>query len=156
MVRWDEFESAVPELAALARSEFEEHGLVMIGTLRKDGSPRISCVDTCIVDGELYLGMMWRSRKAVDLLRDPRLVLHNPVSRNTPNEVELILRGRASDVDDADVRERYLEAAVRGDWEGRQFHLFRVEIESAARIKYERGEQHVEVWPQGKAFSRPY
>jgi hypothetical protein len=155
-VRWDEFEAGAPELAALARDEFEEHGLVMIGTLRKDGSPRISCVDTCIVDGELYLGMMWRSLKAVDLLRDPRLVLHNPVSRNTPNEVELILRGRASDVDDGDVRERYLAAAERGDWGGRKFHLFRIDIESAARIKYERGEQQVEVWPEGKAFKRPY
>jgi hypothetical protein len=155
-VRWADFETGEPELAALARQEFDEHGLVMIGTLRQDGSPRISCVDTCVVDGELYLAMMWRSRKAVDLLRDPRLVLHNPVDRNTPDEVELILRGRAMDVDDAHIRSRFLEVQERGHWESRQFHLFRIDIESAAVVRYGGGEQYVNVWPDGKEFRRPY
>ena len=42
--------------------------------------PRISPVEPLIADGHLYLGMMWRSRKALDLLRDPRCTVHSTVS----------------------------------------------------------------------------
>ncbi len=153
-MKWEEFEAVAPELAELARTEFERYGMVLVGTVRKDGSPRISCVLPYVLDGELYLGMMWRSRKAVDLLRDPRLVLHNTIATNRGDEMEINLRGRVADVRDADVRHRYLEAMP--EWEGREFHLFAVDIESAGLVRYERGEQHVQVWPRGIEFTRPY
>ena len=153
-MRWEQFETQVPELAALARSEFERHGMVLVGTLRKDGSPRISCVLPYVLEGELYLGMMWQSRKAVDLLRDPRLVLHNPISTNQGDEVEISLRGRAVEIDDEKTRRRYVESL--SEWEGRGFHLFSVDIESVGLIRYDRGEQHVKVWPRGAEFTRPY
>lgn len=41
-MRWDEFEQACPEIAGIARERFERDELVMVGTLRKDGSPRVS------------------------------------------------------------------------------------------------------------------
>ncbi len=125
-----------------------------MGTLRKDGSPRISCVLPYVLDGELYLGMMWRSRKAVDLLRDSRLVLHNPISTNQGDEVEISLRGQAVEIDDENTRRRYVESL--SEWEGRDFHLFSVDIENVGLIRYERGKQHVTVWPAGTEFSRPY
>ena len=153
-MKWQEFEAGAPDLAELARREFERHGMVLVGTLRKDGSPRISCVFPCFLDGELYLGMMWRSRKAVDLQRDSRLVLHNPISTNQGDEVEVSLQGRAVEIDDQKTRRRYVEAA--SEWEGRDFHLFSVDIESVGMIRYERGEQHVKVWPAGTEFARPY
>ena len=49
----DEFESL-----------FEATGVVLVGTIRKDGSPRISLVEVLITGGKLYLGMMWQSLKA--------------------------------------------------------------------------------------------
>ena len=151
---WEEFEAGAPELAELARAEFERHRLVLVGTLRKDGSPRISCVLPYVLDGELYLGMMWRSRKAVDLLRDSRLVLHNPISTNQGDEVEISLRGRAVEIDDEKTRRRYVGSL--SEWEGRDFQLFSVDIESVGLIRYERGEQHVKVWPRGAEFTRHY
>ena len=153
-MRWEEFEASEPELASLAREEFERHGMALVGTLRKDGSPRISCILPSILDGELYLGMMWRSRKAVDLQRDSRLVLHNPISTNQGDEVEISLRGRAVEIDDEKTRRRYVENVP--EWEGRDFHLFSVDIESVGLIRYERGEQHVKVWPRGAEFTRRY
>jgi hypothetical protein len=36
------------------------------------------------------------------------------------------------------------------------FHLFAIEIESAALVRYGDGEQSVELWPQGTKFKRPY
>jgi len=153
-VKWQEFEASAPDLAALARDEFERYGVVLVGTLRKDGSPRISCVLPCVLDGELYLGMMWRSRKAVDLLRDPRLVLHNPICTNRGDEVEISLQGRVVETQDRDVRRRYVDAL--SEWEGREFHLFSVDIESAGLVRYESGVQHVNVWPRGAELTRPY
>jgi len=153
-VRWEEFEASEPELAALARAEFERSAMVLVGTLRKDGSPRISCVLPYVLDGELLLGMMWQSRKAVDLQRDSRLVLHNPISTNHGDEVEISLRGRAVEIDDDKTRQRYVKNLP--EWEGRDFHLFSVDIESVGLIRYDRGEQHVKVWPRGPEFTRRY
>jgi hypothetical protein len=51
---------------------------VLLGTIRADGWARISPCEAYLVDGDLMLGMMWRSRKALDLLRDPRLTIVTP------------------------------------------------------------------------------
>jgi hypothetical protein len=152
---WQAFATAAPAMAALAQEEFEQRGLALIGTIRSDGSPRISAVETCLLNETLYLGMMWQSRKARDLLRDPRVLLHNAICSNTGNEVELSLRGRAVTVRDAETRRQYM-AAVATPWQEPHFHLFAVDVESAALIRYEAGEQAVTLWPQGVAFKRPY
>ncbi len=76
-MNWQGFAAVAPGLAAMGEERFERTGLALVGTLRKDGWPRISPVEPYIVDGELMLGMMWRSRKALDLLRDPRVVVHS-------------------------------------------------------------------------------
>lgn len=153
-MNWHELEAGAPDLAALAKEHFERTGMALVGTLRRDGSPRISCVYPCILEGDLVLAMMWRSRKAVDLLRDSRLVLHNAISTNRGDEVEVILRGTALEIGDARLRSRYLTAVP--EWGERQSHLFVVDLESAAVIRYEAGEQHLKVWPQGVEFQRPY
>ena len=51
----------------------------MLGTIRRDGSPRISPVEFLIFDGEICLGMIWLSYKAQDLQRDPRCMVMNTV-----------------------------------------------------------------------------
>jgi hypothetical protein len=128
--------------------------MALVGTVRRDGSPRISCVYPYILRGKLYLAMMWRSRKAVDLLRDPRLVLHNAVSTNRGDETEVILRGTAVELEDVESKRRY--RAVVPEWGDRKFHLFVVDIESASVVRYEAGTQHVRVWPLGVEFTRLY
>src|SRR5205823_5078484 len=156
-MRWEEFEAAAPEMAAFAREQLEQRSVMVIGTIRADGSPRISLVEPWILDGELYLGMMWRSRKALDLLRDPRAVLHNAICSSTGEEAEVSLRGRAVEIRDPGRRRKYTEAvAERISWEEPHFHLFSLDIEGAALIRYGRGEQSVKVWPQGAEFRRPY
>ena len=77
MATWSEIESAAPELAGRARAAFDAHKHKVLATLRRDGSPRISGIEATITDGELWLGMMPGSRKALDLRRDPRLALHS-------------------------------------------------------------------------------
>ena len=76
MASWGEFVGADPAFGHLAQERIERDGLVLVGTLRRNGWPRISPVEPLIVDGRLYLGMMSQSRKALDLRRDPRCVVH--------------------------------------------------------------------------------
>jgi hypothetical protein len=37
-----------------------------------------------------------------------------------------------------------------------RFHLFSVDIESVALVKYGGGEQSVKLWPQEIEYNRPY
>ena len=83
---WQEFAQQDPELAALGQERLDRKGLVMVAKLRKNGWPRISPVEPLFHNGQLYLGMMWRSRKALDLLRDPRCSIHNAVSDRMASE----------------------------------------------------------------------
>src|SRR5437773_12510803 len=109
-MRWDDFAAAAPELAALGEERLRGRELCLVGTLRKGGWPRISPVEPEFVDGELLLGMMWRSPKALDLLRDPRLVVHSVVSERSGKEGDFKLYGRVVDIQDPDWRAAYRAA----------------------------------------------
>ena len=132
-MKWAEFAAASPELAALGEERMEEHGLVLLGSLRRDGSPRISPVEPLLVDGELALGMMWQSKKALDLLRDPRCHLHTIVTDRDGTEGEFKLWGRARDLD-RPARDRYATALhAKIGWRPKEpFHCFAIDVESAA------------------------
>jgi pyridoxamine 5'-phosphate oxidase-like protein len=138
-MRWDDFAAACPELARLGEERLRERELCLVGTLRRNGWPRISPVEPDFVDGELMLGMMWRSPKALDLLRDPRLVVHSVVSSRLGNEGDFKLYGRAVAVDDAHRRAAYRAAIkARIDWEPDEpnYHLFAVDVASAGFVTF--------------------
>ena len=152
-MNWQAFEAAAPELAAVASRLLGEPRVVLVGTVRRDGTPRISPVEPFWLGGELYLGMMPGSMKALDLLRDPRCLVHNAVTDHEGREGELKLRGRAVVVDDAEAIEAYcaeLEAAYGWRPDG-PFPLFTVDIEDVAWVHRESGEQKVERWVAGPA-----
>lgn len=135
-MNWAEFANASPELAALGRERFERHELCMLGTLRRNGWPRISPCELDFVGAELLLGMMWQSPKARDLQRDPRCVLHSCVSNRDGIEGDFKLYGRARDEHDPAIHQAYREAIrARIDWEpSGPFHLFAIEVESAGFV----------------------
>ncbi len=85
-VPWGQLEVQAPELTELIRLRFESHVHAVMATLRRDGSPRLSGMEAPIRDGHLWLGMTPGSRKAADLLRDPRFSLHS-----SPDTEELLL-----------------------------------------------------------------
>ena len=151
MVAWSAFAAEAPELAALGQERMAATGLILLGTSRADGSPRISPVEPFIIDGELYLGMMWQSRKALDLLRDPRCVVHTSVADKAGTEGDFKAYGRAVDVQDADVRERYCRTLhdqigwrPEGDW-----HLFKLDVTSVGYVRFGEGRQEVRRWKPG-------
>ena len=146
---WAEFAGAAPELAALGEAQFARTGLALVGTLRRDGWPRISPVEPFIVERQLYLGMMWRSVKALDLLRDPRCVVHNTVSHRHGTEGEFKVYGSATNVTDPDERQRFADAvraAIGHTLEETEFHCFAIAIDSVAYSKLEGEEFHRQIW----------
>ena len=138
MMTWAELASAAPELAALGREHIEADELVMLGTIKRDGSPRISPVEPDFVDGELMAGMMWRSTKALDLLRDPRCMILNAIGDRHDLTGEFKLVCRARDVTAPDQRERYGQTIqARLDWRPTgDFHIFAFDIERAWWFRY--------------------
>ena len=79
MTSWADVAAAEPELARRVRATFAVRKHAVLATLRRDGSPRLSGTEVEFTDdGEVVLGMMPGSRKALDLRADPRLALHCP------------------------------------------------------------------------------
>ena len=111
----------------------------MLGTLRADGSPRISPCELDFAAGHLILGMMWQSRKARDLLHDPRCVVHTCTTDRMGTEGDAKIYGRAIDVQDPALRDAYRAAVkARIDWapDEPNFHAFAIDVESAAFITF--------------------
>jgi Pyridoxamine 5'-phosphate oxidase len=86
-------------------------GVALLGTLRRDGSPRISPIEPYLVRGQLLIGAMAWSQKAADLRRDPRYVLHSAVTGPNSGEGELKLHGSAARAD-----KELRSAAAQGWW----------------------------------------
>lgn len=159
MASWKEVEQAVPELAAAVQAAFDAHKHKVLATLRADGSPRLSGNEASFRDGDVWLGMMFHSRKALDLLRDPRMELHS-----APVDVELKhgdarVAGRASEVTDPEVIARF-GADSADEHEGVEppepFHLFRVDITDVTLIRIGNPADHlvIESWSAKEGYRR--
>ena len=148
MASWGTFLAADEELGPLASARVGDFGLVMLGTLRANGWPRVSPVAALDIDGQLYIGMMWQSKKALDLLRDPRCVVHSVTVDPDGGDGDVKIYGNALDVTDPDAREAYcVEVERRIHWrpEG-DFHLFAVDIEEVGYFRSQQGVHDVKTW----------
>jgi hypothetical protein len=148
-MNWDEFAKEAPELARVGCERIEGSGMVLLGTLRPNGFPRISPCEVILCDGEAMLGMMWRSPKALDLLRDPRCVLHSTVSKTDGSEGDFKLYGRGVDVRDLGLRQRYCEALfAKTGWQPTEpeFHLFVIDVLAAGFSQYDAGKKRHLAW----------
>jgi len=159
VVEWSELERRQPGLAGLGRRRLLEPGVVLVATIRGDGTPRISPVEPYVLDGVLWLSMLWRSRKAADLLRDPRVLVHSVVTGRDGGEGEFKIRGTARAERDPDQWRRYAAAVAASlGWspEPGRFHLFAVGIGDVTFIRYDdaTGDQHVARWPPPREFIR--
>lgn len=158
-MQWSEFEHSQPRLAEVGLRRLIDPGVVLVATIRRDGTPRISPVEPLLVDGSLWLSMMWRSTKAMDLLRDPRILVHGVITSRDGAAGELKLRGTARAEHDRLVQRRYAEvAASELGWDPQpaRFHLFDIDIGEVTVISYDpgTGDQHAATWPPGREFVR--
>ena len=155
-MRWDEFAAAAPELARLGEERLRSRELCLVGTLRRNGWPRISPVEPEFVEGELMLGMMWRSPKALDLLRDPRVYVHLPVTAKS-GDPEVKLAGRAEVVADAALAQTLSDLFwSRIQWRpAADSHTFELRFDRGAYVTYDNG-QHAVRWDVVRGARRSF
>ena len=135
MVAWHEVEADAPEFASRVRTLFQARKHKTMATLRADGSPRISGIETQFGD-EVTFGSMAGSRKLADLQRDPRLALHSPTVDPPEDDPgrwvgEAKITGRAEPADEG----------------------FRVDVTEVA-LTYLDGGLVVESWHPGRGHQR--
>ena len=107
---WSELERRQPGLASFDRLRLPEPGVVLVATIRGDGTPRVSPVEPFVQDGVLWLSMLWQSRKAADLLRDPHVLVHSVITSRNGSEGEFKIRGTARAEGNPEVWRRYAAA----------------------------------------------
>jgi len=155
-MRWDEFERACPEIGELARERFVRDQLVLVGTIRADGSPRISPNECDLAQGRLFVSMMWRSKKALDLLRDPRVAVHSVQCDKAAPRGDVKLYGQVVDERDPAVRTAFRDAIrARIDWapDEPDYHCFSVDVTSAGYAVFGEG-SHALAWDPERGLRR--
>jgi len=111
-VRWEEFEAAMPDMAAAGRTLLYQHGLGLgyLATIRPNGGPRLHPFCPILAVGGLWGFINHGSPKGADLERDGRYAIH--AFPKTGGDDEFFVDGRAVATDDPTVI-----AAVRGAYE---------------------------------------
>ncbi|WP_432041696.1 pyridoxamine 5'-phosphate oxidase family protein [Streptomyces cadmiisoli] len=145
---WATFVAAEPDFAKTVEDRFGAFTHHVLATLRRDGSPRTTGLEVRFLDGELWLGMMPDSLKALDLRRDPRFALMaNPGEGTAMGGGDVRIAGRAVEVDDPRTKRAYGEEVEPPE----PFHLFRTELTEVVRTGVE-DETYlvVQVWKPGE------
>ncbi|MFJ9582861.1 pyridoxamine 5'-phosphate oxidase family protein [Streptomyces acidicola] len=145
---WAAFADAEPDLAGTVEERFGAFTHHVLATLRKDGSPRTTGLEVRFLGGELWLGMMPDSLKALDLRRDPRFAIQaNPGSGTEMSGGDVRISGRAIEVEDPETKARYTREVEPPE----PFHLFRTELTEVVRTSVEDDKYLVvQVWKPGE------
>lgn len=141
MTSWSDFAAAHPDLAERALQILDRHRHKTLATLRRDGSPRISGIESRFADGELWLGLMPGSRKAGDLRHDPRIALHSASEQPDDDDPavwapDAKVAGVAVEVTDPAAFRRMAEIEG-GDPEEAgpgTYHLFRIDVTEVVTV----------------------
>ena len=108
-----------PDLAARVQAAFVRNTHMTLATVRRDGAPRISGTEIEFLGDDVFLGMMPGSRKARDLLRDPRVAIHGPTADPPEEHRDWLGEGKLAG--------RAVEAAV--DDPEAEGHRFRIDVD---------------------------
>jgi len=133
--------------------------VVLVATIRRDGSPRLNPVEPLFWSGDLWLLMGWESRKVGDLARDSRVLVHSVAAHRDGSDGEVKLRGRAVPETEPAIQVPVAaEVVERLGWrpEIGKFHLFRVDVEDITVLRWDdpTNTQYVTRWPDGTEYVR--
>ena len=155
MAMWMEFEAAAPHIAELFKRRHHATGnLCFLGTLTRDGAPRISPMEPHFFDGHLWLVGMPGTTKFIDLARDPRFTLHTASADPKVTEGDAKLSGTVHVVDDADLKKRWLQ----DHFDKTGFDLrnevvspfYAADITSASAVEVKGDHLNITVWTLGE------
>lgn len=130
---WQALEQGNKELADFGRERFSSR-VAYLGTIRKDGSPRVHPVTPFIVAENLFIGMYSTSPKGHDLRRDGRYALHCSVEDDEGGGGEFAISGQAQVTEDPELRAL---AAAQAPYDLLEDHvLFVLQVERALSTIY--------------------
>ena len=155
MMRWSELEKAAPDLAMLTRERFDATELVMMGTLRKNGWPRISPIEYTFWDSDLLFGGIWQSKKFLDIQRDNRVTVHSTAANKNGQEGDAKLYGRLSPLAEERIEPYWQHIFEQINWRPKgPSHVFTLGIDSASYVRFtEEGMMEWLKWP-GEGWQR--
>ncbi|MCM3886567.1 pyridoxamine 5'-phosphate oxidase family protein [Frankia sp. R82] len=145
---WQDFADIQPALAATVQARFEAFRHHVLATVRLDGAPRTSGIETTFRLGELWLGSMPGARKVADLRRDPRFSLSaNPGPGTDMAGGDVRVAGLARWVADPATLAHFAEEVTPPE----PFDLFRVELTEIVRTSVDEAAQEIilESWRPG-------
>jgi Pyridoxamine 5'-phosphate oxidase len=161
MASWAELVAQEPAFAAKVKAALDVGKHKTLATLRRDGAPRISGSEVQFSGDDLWFGSMWRARKALDLLRDPRFALHSPTTDPGDDGSswagEAKLSGRVEVVTDP----ARIAAVTGGEpsADGESMHLFRCDLDEVVHTGLSDPVEHlvIQLWRPGaglRTFTR--
>jgi Pyridoxamine 5'-phosphate oxidase len=155
MVAWKDFADQAPAIAEVFLRRHNATGkLCMLGTVRSDGSPRISPMEPRIFEGHLVLVGMPNTTKFRDLGRDPRFCLHTATVDPYVGDGDAKLWGRVENLQDDGLHERFAEDLFQEsgfDLRGQRFDPFYVaDLTSASSLLVADGQLAVTIWKPGE------
>lgn len=159
MPSYGDLVDAEPELAERVRAILTAAQNAVIGTLTRDGTPRLSGADAHFHERDLYLWSMPGARKGADLRRDPRVAVHSiPWDSRMPRDgaadvglADAKVTGRAELVTDAATYASFRTwlSRVRGSEQPDDWDLFRVDLSAVAVVFVDDGRLAVDHWSAG-------
>ena len=151
MTTWREFTEEVPEFAAAVTAIFTASIHLIMGTVRADGSPRLSGTEIQFAADHLYLAGMtgaWRFR---DLRRDPRVAIHSGSQGGPGWTGDAKLSGTA-----VEVTEQASKDVIKGLSPG-DFELFAVLLTDVTHVHLDGDPPDklvIETWRPGRSIER--
>jgi len=155
MATWQEFVDEAPRIAEIFQRRHAATGnLCLLGTVRADGSPRISPIEPRVFEGRLVLVGMPHTTKFRDLGRDPRFCLHTATVDPQVGEGDVKLFGAVFNDPDRAVHQRFADdlfAQTGFDLRGQEFDPFYVaELDSASSVTIDDGQLVITIWKPGE------
>lgn len=149
MSSWAELQTAHPAFAAELESSLTRHSHCVLGTIRADGTPRLSGIEAWFWQGDLMLGMMPASSKARDLDRNASFELHSAPLDKALRDPDARIWGRAHRVTDADEIAAFAASLPHADSGPVEMDLFRCRLTGAALTSVEGERLVVRSWRPG-------
>jgi hypothetical protein len=145
MLTWEQFEKAAPEMARFGAQRMSER-VMYLGTVRKDGYPRVHPFTPFVSSGHLYAFMEPSSPKGHDIERDGRYVIHSLVKDMNGTDGEFTVTGRARPVSDSSTRKEAVKGCPYTPAD--RYVLFEFYVEECLTNHYANGEPQFSRWKE--------
>lgn len=154
MVTWAQFTKEAPYVSEVFSRRHAATGkLCMLGTIKADGSPRVSPMEPNVVEGQLVLVGMPGTSKFRDLTKDPRFELHTATIDTGVSEGDAKVSGVVENFPNAEFQGRFLEdlyATSGFDLRGQLFDPFFVaNLTAGSCIELDTDRLKITIWKPG-------